>query len=161
MAKAVKSTLRDLIRGKPKKGEQKSKLETVGIDGICDRLVTGESQQQIANSLGMTEGSLRYWLSEDSTRSARAKEARKISAETSDYMAERVLIDLPADATPAQVVQARELASHYRWRAKTRDPANYGEKLDLNHSGKIELTDEQVDARLGLLLKKAGINKKN
>lgn len=141
-----------------KKGEQRNKLDALGIDGLCDRIESGESITQIAESLGMLQKTVRDWVAADDTRSVRVRVSRELSADACDDQAERVLKDLQAGATPSEIARARELASHYRWRASKRNPKTYGDKLDLNHSGKIEMTDDQVQARIALLLAKAGKN---
>jgi hypothetical protein len=50
-----------------------------------------------------------------------------------DFKAERVLLDLPDDASPAAMLRARELASHYRWRAKCFNPGDYGDHVQVTH----------------------------
>ena len=43
-----------------------------------------------------------------------------------------------------------------KWRAAKMAPRKYGDRLDLNHSGSIQqLSDEQLEARLAELLRKA------
>lgn len=146
-------------KGKPsaKKGEQRSKLELLGIDGLCERIEKGESVGQIADSLGMHRTSAWEWIKADDQRSARVRASLEASASEYDDQAEKVLKDLVAASTPAEVARARELASHYRWRASKRNPKAYGDKLDLNHSGKVEMTDEQVQTRLTLLIAKTKV----
>lgn len=58
-------------------------------------------------------------------------------------MAEAVLLDKTMD-----VARARELASHYRWRAKTVNPAEYGEKLQVDNTHKVvNLSDAEIEER--------------
>lgn len=144
-----------------KKGEQKTKLDAIGIDSVCERIEAGESVGAIADSLGIPKRTMWDWVDADGARSARVRASREKSAEAEDDKAEAVLAGLTAASTPAEVARARELASHYRWRASKRNPKTYGDKLDLNHSGKIEMTDDQVEARLALLLQKASANKES
>ena len=144
-----------------KRGEQKTKLDALGIDTVCERIEAGESVGAIADSLGIPKRTMWDWIDVDGARSARVRASREKSAEAEDDKAEAVLAVLKADSTPAEVARARELASHYRWRASKRNPKTYGDKLDLNHSGKVELSDEQVATRLDILLQKAAQNKKN
>ena len=43
-----------------------------------------------------------------------------------------------------------------KWRAAKMAPKKYGDRLDLNHSGSLQqLSDEQLEARLAELLRKA------
>jgi hypothetical protein len=106
-------------------------IALLGEDGLCDRVDAGESVNQVAVSIGVTRRSLWDWIDAEPTRSARVREALKNSAAEYDDKAEKVLLDLPRDATPAEVARARELAQHYRWRASKRNPKKYGDKLQL------------------------------
>lgn len=144
-----------------KRGEQKTKLDALGIDTVCERIEAGESVGAIADALGIPKRTMWDWIDADSARSARVRASREKSAEAEDDKAEAVLAGLTAASTPAEVARARELASHYRWRASKRNPKTYGDKLDLNHSGKVDLTDDQVATRLDILLQKAAHNKQN
>jgi len=103
------------------------KLDSIGIEAICDRITAGESQQSIANGLAIAEASLRQWLAADPSRSARARAARSESARHWDDQAEKVLIGAD-ESSPGSISIARELAHHYRWRAKCYAPKDYGDK---------------------------------
>lgn len=129
-------------------------LDNLGIDAICARITAGESQQSIVDSLGISKVRLAEWLAADPNRSARTREARAASAAYWDERAEIEIEKLTDDSKAGSIAKRRELASHYRWRASKYAPKDYGDKLDLNHSGKIDLTDDQVTARLTLLLGK-------
>lgn len=114
-------------------------LDDLGIDAVCELIEADMSYQAIADLLGLSVGSLANWLSADPERFARARASRQTSAAACDDKAERVLVELPRDATPAQVARARELAQHYRWRAKSRDPQQYGDKVTQQHEGGVTL----------------------
>lgn len=118
-------------------------LDAFGIDAFCDEVVDGKTYVKIARELGVSKASVINWLSSDNDRSARAKTARVLSAQSADELAEEVLMDKTIDP-----IIRRELASHYRWRAKVVNPREYGEKLQID--GKMEvntLTDAQIEAR--------------
>jgi hypothetical protein len=141
---------------RPKKGVAKaeapvvSPLDALGIDEVCDRIVGGESQTSIAISAGVHVATLCRWLAADPQRSARAREARLASASGSADKAEEVLA---AAADPFQLAKARELASHYRWKASKANPREFGEKLEIDQKTTVtDLTEEQLDAKLALLL---------
>jgi predicted transcriptional regulator len=120
-----------------------SKLDDLGIDAFCDAVIDGKSYRKIAEENGCTSAYVVKWLSADSERSARARTARMISAQTADEEALEVLRDKEIDPS-----RAREIAQHLRWRAKVVNPREYGEKLQID--GKMEvntLTDAQIEAR--------------
>ena len=110
-------------------------LDEVGIDLIAEMIGDGRTLRQISAQLRVPLTSLADWLRADVGRTARARDARKHVAEDADQQAEDILRALPADATQAQIAQARELASHYRWRAKAFAPHLYGERVQQEISG--------------------------
>lgn len=83
------------------------------------------------------------WLASDSERSARAREARISAAQVWDEKAETVLEDKEVD-----IQRARELASHYRWRASKINPREYGDKLQVDNTHTVlNLSDEEIRRR--------------
>lgn len=130
------------------------KFEQLGLDAICTRLASGESQRSIADSLKADRGDFCVWLSDDQ-RSARVREARVLSARHWDDKAEQVLIELEDEAKPGAVTRARELASHYRWRASKYAPRDYGDKLSLDAEINVtQQTPEQRAAKIARLTAK-------
>ena len=140
------------MAGKPKTREKIAKLEAIGIDGVCERILAGESQASIARSIDMYPSQLHAWLEADTERSTRARAARMLSADSYADKAEQVLLDA---SDPFEITKARELAQHYRWMAKVRKPAEYGDRQQIDQNVKVDLTVEQVDMRLARLLEKA------
>lgn len=120
------------------------KLEAMGIDEICELISSGKSQRQIADELSINPAHFSKWLAADVQRSARAREARVLSAAHWDLQAERVLID--SDETlPGSIAKARELASHYRWRAKSYDKNQYGDKISTELSGSLDIQVTRIE----------------
>lgn len=131
----------------PRKGDKQKALDAIGIDEICERIEADESLAIIAASLDMSKFTLQIWINADTSRSARVREAMSNSSYACDDKALQAIKDLPPDGSPAQIAKARELASHYRWRAKMRDPARYGDKQQVEHSGSLTL-EQLVEASL-------------
>lgn len=123
-------------------------LNRLGIDAICALIEADESLEKIAKANGMTEICLRRWLSEDMSRSARAEASRKLSSAACDAKALKIILELPAKGTPAQIARAREAAQHYRWRARIRDPQNYGDQQKITHDGSVNLTHKRAPDEL-------------
>ena len=128
-------------------------LDEIGIDTVCDRLSGGESITQIAKSLKIAQSSLSKWIALDENRSARAREARNASADAYADKAEEALLFAPPEQI--EISRARELASHYRWMASKRRPAEYGERIQQDITATVEMKQEDVDARIAELLAKA------
>ena len=141
---------------KAKRGEVRAKLDEIGIDAICVMFEAGKMQRQIAREIAVDDTILLKWIAADEQRSARARESRARGAAVWDELAIEELQGIPDEATQGQIARAREIASHYRWRASKLGRAEYGEKTEIEHSGSIQaMTDEQVDQRLRDLMTKA------
>jgi geranylgeranyl pyrophosphate synthase len=131
-----------------------SKLDSLDIEQLCDRLTAGESQTAIAKSLKVNVATLCRWIAADPQRSARVREARIAASRSFDEMAEQVL---KSAKNPFGLAKARELASHYRWKASKANPKEYGEKIEVDQRTTFaELTDEQIDARIAKHLAAGG-----
>jgi hypothetical protein len=131
-------------------GEAQAKLDEYGIDALCEALLTGTSQAAIAGASGVSQSALVRWIAADPERSARVREARITAARHFDERAEQVLKDA---ADPFELAKARELASHYRWKASKSNPREYGDKIEIDQKTTItDLTEEQLDAKLARLL---------
>jgi len=137
-----------------KKGSQQAKLNAIGIDVVCELILGDASYATIAAQFGMTSMSLINWIEADPLRSTRAREARHLSAAQCDHKALGALEAIPDDGSPAQIARQREIASHYRWRAKTRNPRDYGDAMKLDADIKQTMTVDQVDQRLARLIEK-------
>lgn len=120
------------------------RMEALGIDAICARIQQGASQGSIADSLKVDRADFSRWLSSDAQRSARVREARSLSALHWDEQAERVLLDA-SEERPLSLAKARELASHYRWRAKCYAPKVYGDKVGLEHDVSVNAIRQVLD----------------
>jgi len=120
------------------KGDQLRKCDEFGIDEVAERLMGGETQTSVAGVIGVSQATLINWIASDPERSARAREARIAAARTFDDMAEQVLLN--AD-DQFGLAKARELASHYRWKASKANPREYGEKIEVEQKNDIGRPD--------------------
>jgi len=121
---------------------------------VCERLIAGDSQSQIAAEVGVSIALLSTWLGSDPERSARAREARIAAARQFDEKAE---FELRAASDPFTLAKARELAQHYRWKASKASPKEYGDKIEIDQKTTlVDLTDEQLDARIAQHLAAGG-----
>jgi hypothetical protein len=104
-------------------------------DEIVERIMNGESQASIARSQGISCSHMCAWVLANAERTAKIKEARAISARHWDEEAVNELRS--ADTSVAgSVAIAREIASHYRWRAKAYNPVEYGDRTVLAGTGR-------------------------
>ena len=121
---------------------------------ICERLIAGESLIDICDAADMPNASTVYrWVEHNPEFSNKYVRARELQAHGN---AERAL----RDAVNAKDAALGRLAfDARRWHAGKMLPKVYGDRVDLNHSGRIsvgEMTDEQIQARLADLARKVG-----
>lgn len=140
------------------------KLDSYGIDAVCQDIADRKSMQSIAHSQGVSMEAFLRWIETDSNRSARVREVRRWMAKVWDEDAERLIAeagdDIPAthpnyaDARKFALAKAKEMAHHYRWRAKCIAPKEYGEgmtvrgdrdnPLQTETRTRFDLTDAQL-----------------
>lgn len=104
-------------------------FDQLGIDALCALIHDGNTLLSIADAFGVSRSVLFYWIEDPANpeRSARAAEARRLAASAWDERAER---DLKKATNFLEVQKARELAHHYRWRAKCIAPRDFGERKE-------------------------------
>jgi len=107
-------------------------LDAEGIDRICERICDGEPLTHICAAIGVSFGTLQTWLEAIPERSARAREARRVTSRMWD---EKALQGIESAADPFELAKAKEAAHHLRWRATKIAPADYGEKVTQEHTG--------------------------
>lgn len=140
------------------KGTHAEAFESVGVEVICARVEAGESLTAICEDISeqagipVDMGAMHRWMNSDDQRSARYLAARKASASSFDQLALNTLRDAPSDKV--EIMRAREIASHMRWMAKTRDPRQYGDKLEVDQKSTVTHNMGEVDAQILLLLEK-------
>ncbi len=126
------------------------KLEMLGIEALCDEIISGKTMRKVARELDVDIAVLSKWVDADPQRKRLMFEARVRSAQAADELAEEVLENESIDP-----MRARELAQHYRWRASKVNPRDYGDKLQVDSTHTLRnLTDAQIDARQEALNKR-------
>lgn len=127
-----------------------SQLDEIGLEHICQRIESGDSQAEIARSLGVSPALVSMWLNkpEHAERSARAREASAESwLDRGLDVLERALDKTGTTDATAAKAYAQECAR----RAAIRNP-KYVEKTAHQHSGGIkvqavtDLTDDDLAA---------------
>lgn len=117
-------------------GSAQAKLDALGVDGLCELIGQRLSLTSIAEQHGVAVASLINWIAADSERSARVREVREAMAKVWDEQAEAEIRNATDDLS---MKKARELAHHFRWRAKAMAPREYGDRQQIEHSGKVGL----------------------
>jgi len=109
-------------------------LDSLGIDWLCERIAECSSLTAVAKQAQVSKASLIMWVQSNADRSARAKEVRSWTAQAWDEQAEHAILEA---SDPMELARARELASHYRWRASKIAPRIYGDKLQVEQDTKM------------------------
>ena len=118
------------------------RLEAFGIDAVCAGIMHPKPMHQIAEEVGVSQGSLVAWIGADAERSARAREARIQTAQMWDEKATCV-IEQAQDQF--ELARARELAQHYRWRASKIAPRDYGDKVAIGGAPDLPPVQSTLD----------------
>lgn len=105
------------------------------VDAVIAAIYRLESLLEIASKADAPVEALIAWIHADPIRKAQIQEARANAAAFWDEKAEWLL---SAAQDEFGLQKAKELASHYRWRASKIAPRTYGDKQ------KIEVENKQV-----------------
>ncbi len=135
--------------GAPLKTPQET-INEFGLEALCDWITEGRSYRDIAKDLGISLGSLTWWIDGAEERSQACARARELAAQTFDELA---IETIESASDPFELAKAREIATHYRWRAKAVNPRRYGDKqqVDLKGDMNVTLFDPDQAARMAQL----------
>ena len=109
-----------------------SKLDGA-IEAVLERIVEGKTFREMAAEFEVSISTLHAFLTKDE-HSARTRAALALSS--SQYAEKAELTLLEAVGTKEELSRAKELAQHYRWMASKRNPALFGEKVDVTSDNK-------------------------
>jgi hypothetical protein len=126
------------------------KLDAIGTEAIASRIADGETYREIAGSVGVGLGRLAMWIDSDPERSQACARARETSAQSFEERAQEEIEDAK---DPFELAKARELAVHWRWRAKAVNPRRYGDKVAVG--GAEDLPAMKTDATVTLTAEEA------
>lgn len=129
---------------------------------ICERLIAGESLRAICDSAGMPNKSTVFrWLDRHTEFRDQYARAREIQAE---MMADELLSiadDASGDLTKGESGHVGNSAAVHRsklrvetrkWIASRLLPKKYGEKLEVGHSGEMQIETQTVQQKLRIKL---------
>ena len=125
---STRKAAKAVVAGKPKKQTKpataRAKLDAAGTEAICDMLTQGDSFRVIAATYDVSISRLFEWIELDPERSQACARARVEAAQAYDDKALETL----ESADKETISVAREVAAHYRWRAKAANPKRYGDR---------------------------------
>jgi hypothetical protein len=118
---------------------------------ICIELASGKSLKSICSAPDMpSHVTVFEWIDDDESLANRYTRARERQA---DFIADEIS-DIADNATDANL--ARVQIDARKWKAGKLRPKVYGDRLNLDADINLNISDEQVEARLAHLLGKAG-----
>lgn len=117
-----------------KKEPKQAIKRPLDIDEVCQELAAGQTMTAIARENGWAISRFLAWVEADADRSARVKAARQAAARMWDERATEVI---EAARDPFELSKAKELAHHYRWRAKAIAPKEYGDKVAVDMDARV------------------------
>jgi len=115
----------------------KDKLAAIGIEAICERVADCETLQSIADSAGVSKGTLIVWLDAYADQYARAREAQ------ADKLAEDILAIADDGANDTYMTENGPATNHdviarsrlrvdaRKWLAGKMAPKKYGDKTTI------------------------------
>jgi hypothetical protein len=136
----------------------KSILDAYGLEPILEAIEAGKWLAQIAQDIGIPKRRLHEWIGETDERANAVKLSRSEASHAFTEKAERVLVDLPDDATNAQITKARELKSHYHWMAERMNRNVYGTQTVVElRTAASDLSDAQLEAEIATKMAAAAV----
>jgi chromosome condensin MukBEF complex kleisin-like MukF subunit len=121
-------------------------------DLICDAISEGGALYRLCEERAdfPAERTVYRWLDTHPGFAQKYTRARELQQ---DREADKIVV-IADEADDAAIARLR--IDSRKWRAAKMAPKKYGDRLDLNHSGSIQqLSDEQLEARLAELLRRA------
>lgn len=105
------------------------------IATLCQAMAAGESVRAFARRHGHSEATLRLWASENAEDAAQYARAREAQADA--VFDELDELARSAVGLPGEQVQGYRLAvDALKWRASKLAPKSYGEKAQVEHTGR-------------------------
>ena len=137
---------------KRKAGAAQKKLDAIGTEKMAERIANGETYSEIAGIAGVGLGALCAWIETDPERSHACTRAREVSAQAFE---ERAQEEIESASDQFELAKAKELAIHWRWRAKAVNPRRYGDKVAVGGADDLPaikgLGDDALRAKIAAL----------
>lgn len=101
---------------------------------VVDSLASGKTMEDSAQAAGVHLSTVREWFVRDVQFHTACLRAREFAADLSVDNLERI-----AESEP-DVNRARLRCDNIKWRASKHNPKVYGDRIDVNHSGNIDIS---------------------
>jgi hypothetical protein len=110
---------------------------------VCERVAAGESLRKAVEAEGITHPTFLRWVGQNAELADQYTRAREMGADVSFDALEELKDETP-ERGPSGTVDAGWVAwkrlqiDTAKWSLAKKAPKKYGEKLDLNHSGRVQ-----------------------
>jgi hypothetical protein len=132
----------------PQADLKSSSLVKKSTDDLIKLLEFGWLPSEVATIWSVDRAQLSHWITSDNKRAALAKLARKTQAEMWDRVAFAIGLCAPSDRV--EMVRAKLLMDHCKWRASTYSPDEYVKRLSVKtvvaDKDARELTNAELQA---------------
>lgn len=111
------------------------------IDTVCEMVSNGQTLRQIAAHFGCSVGYVLKWVGQSPEYSEQYARARDSAAD----LFETEIIEAALSVSPDTAAADRVKIDALKWVAGRRAPKRYGDRVQTEHSGSIQLTDMTDD----------------
>ena len=124
-------------------------VDRTKADAILLALTEGKSLRKAAKSNGIADSTFLLWVSNDKALAEQYAQARETGIEADferlcELRDESPVAGPSGGVDPGWVAWRRLQMDTMRWALSKRAPKKYGEKLDLNHSGGVQIRRVEV-----------------
>jgi hypothetical protein len=120
-------------------------------DDICKRVADGDTLRAIATSYGVSPGTILNWVTSTPEDVEQYTRARAAAADLFESEIIESAMATDSEKAPADRVKIDAL----KWVAARRAPKRYGDKIQTEHSGSVnlsDLTEEDIDKRIAAFI---------
>lgn len=121
------------------------------IDEVCTQVANGKTLRQIGAFFGVDAGTILKWVGENAEYSQQYARARDSAAD----LFETEIIEAALAVSPDSAAADRVKIDALKWVAGRRAPKRYGDRVQTEHSGTIQvtdMTDDELEQRLKALI---------
>lgn len=152
--KATKPATKDV---KPNALTPSERLNAIGIDVICEYIISGNSLRSWCMANGFNQRTTSDWIDADKARATHYARARDDRADIIFDGLDDVSTRAASAETAVEVAGLRLMADNIKWKLARMNPKKYGDRLNLDADVTVnQLTPEERAARIAALAAKLG-----
>jgi len=130
------------------------KARESAMDELSEVIVSGNSIADFSRSMGVAYNTVLNWINDDAGRVANYARAREARADLIFDALDDVSEQAVTAETAIEVAGLRLKADNIKWKLAKMAPKKYGERQQVDLNAAVEVSIEQVDAKIARLLAK-------